>query len=73
VYKVDNSTAREDVVSQPVSNSSGFLEFLIFLLPISTTRGRMRAEKKKREYNHICFKLFPMNLASKYNLLFYTA
>ena len=27
VYKVDNSTAREDVVSQPVSNSPGLLEF----------------------------------------------
>jgi hypothetical protein len=32
VYKVDNSTAREDVVSQPVSNSSGLLEFLVMLL-----------------------------------------
>jgi hypothetical protein len=48
VHKVDNSAAREDVVSQPVSNSSGFLEFLIFLLPLSTARGRLRAEKKKR-------------------------
>jgi hypothetical protein len=29
-----------------VSNSSGFLEFLIFLLPLSTAMGRLRAEKK---------------------------
>jgi hypothetical protein len=48
VHKVDNSTAREDVVSQPVSNSSGFLQFVIFRLPLSTARGRLRAEKKKR-------------------------
>jgi hypothetical protein len=53
VHKVDNSTAREDVVSQPVSNSSGFLEFLIFLLPLSTARGRLRAEKKKRIKSHL--------------------
>jgi hypothetical protein len=53
VYKVDNSTAREDVVSQPVSNSSGLLEFLIFLLPLSTARGRVGAEKKKRIKSHL--------------------
>jgi hypothetical protein len=47
VHKVDNSTARGDVVSQPVSNSAGFLEFLIFLLPLSTARGRLRAEKNE--------------------------
>jgi hypothetical protein len=40
---------------------------LIFLLPLSTARGRLRAEKKKR------FKLFPRNLASKHILIFYTA
>jgi hypothetical protein len=53
VYKVDDSTDREDVVSQPVSNSSGFLKFLIFLLPLPTARGRLRAEKKKRIKSHL--------------------
>jgi hypothetical protein len=47
VHKIDNSTAREDVVSQPVSNSAGFLEFLVFLLPLSTARGSLRAEKNE--------------------------
>jgi hypothetical protein len=28
-----------------LSNSSGFLEFFIFLLPLSTARVRLRAEK----------------------------
>jgi hypothetical protein len=45
VYKVDNSTAREDVVSQPVSS--------IFLLPLSTARGRLGAEKKKIIKSHL--------------------
>ena len=53
VYKVDDSTARDDVVSQPVSNSSAFLEFFIFLLPLSTARVRLRAEKKKRINSHL--------------------
>jgi hypothetical protein len=48
VYKVDDSTAREDVVSQLESNSSGFLELLIFLLPLSTARGRLRVENKNK-------------------------
>jgi hypothetical protein len=29
------------------ARATGFLEFLIFLLPLSTTRDRLRAEKKK--------------------------
>jgi hypothetical protein len=53
VYKVDNSTDMEATVSQPVSNSSGFLEFFIFLLPPSRARGRLRAEKKKRIKSHL--------------------
>jgi hypothetical protein len=53
VYKVDDSTAREDVVSQLESNSSGFLELLIFLLPLSTARGRLRVEKKKKIKSHL--------------------
>jgi hypothetical protein len=39
--------------SQPVYNSSGFLEFFIFLLPLSRARGRLRAEKKKRIKSHL--------------------
>jgi hypothetical protein len=39
VYKVDNST--------------GFLEFSIFLLPLSTARCRLRAEKRKRIKSHL--------------------
>jgi hypothetical protein len=39
VYKVDNST--------------GLLEFLIFLLPLSTARWRLRAEKRKRIKSHL--------------------
>jgi hypothetical protein len=38
---------------EPLSNSSGFLEFLIFLLPLSTARGRLRAEKKERIKSHL--------------------
>jgi hypothetical protein len=57
--------ARASGVSQPVSNSSWFLEFLIFLIPLSTARGRLRAEKKK--------KLVTMNLASKHKLIYCTA
>jgi hypothetical protein len=36
-----------------VSNSSGFLELLIFLIPLITARGRLRAEKKKRIKSHL--------------------
>jgi hypothetical protein len=36
-----------------VFNSSGFLELLIFLLPLSTARGRLRAAKKKGIQSHL--------------------
>jgi hypothetical protein len=34
-------------------DSSGFLEFFIFLLPLSTARGRLKVEKKKRIKSHL--------------------
>jgi hypothetical protein len=63
-HKVDNSTDSEDVVSQPVSNSLVFLEFLIFLLPLCTARGRLRAEQKKRIQSHLFQILFHLELSN---------
>jgi hypothetical protein len=50
-----------------LSRASGFLEFLIFLLPLSTAaRGRLRAEKKKRMKSHL-FQII------SHGLIFYTS
>jgi hypothetical protein len=42
-----------DCLSKARASGAGFLELFLFLLPLSTARGRLRAEKKKRIKSHL--------------------